>query len=180
MRALKYFTDAFASMGVTFRYLFKPPVTVDFPREERPRAPRYRASFALTHDENGEERCIGCKICEHICPSDIIRVTPAGKKESPVTGKKRGYCKDFTLDLNACIICELCVQVCPTDAIVMVRSQEKPGFCREDLFLTSDKLYGNEKLKELTWAKASLLKEMQNPKRKPAKAEAGKGEEDDT
>ena len=106
-------------------------------------------------------------------------MTPAGKRLSPVTGKKRGYCADFTLDLQACIYCELCVQVCPTDAIVMLRVQEEPGYSREDLVLTMDKLYDNERKKPLYWGKGSLLMEMQDPKRSrgrgPPIGESGDG-----
>ena len=148
------------------------PTTSEYPKVERPRPERYRSSFALVHDEHGEEACIGCLACERICPSRIIKLQPGPKKESPVTGKKRGYCDDFTLDLNACIYCELCVQVCPTDAILMVREREVPGFVREDLVLTMDKLYANETLKHRSWADGTKLIDMQAPPKaeKPAVA----------
>jgi NADH-quinone oxidoreductase subunit I len=148
------------------------PTTSEYPKVERPRPERYRSSFALVHDEHGEEACIGCLACERICPSRVIKLQPGPKKESPVTGKKRGYCDDFTLDLNACIYCELCVQVCPTDAILMVREREVPGFVREDLVLTMDKLYANETLKHRSWADGTKLIDMQAPPKaeKPAPA----------
>jgi NADH-quinone oxidoreductase subunit I len=155
-----------SALGVTIRNLFRKKVTEPLPwKAERKRPSRFRSTFALVHDEKGEEACIGCKMCEKICPSDVISVIPGGRKESPVTGKKRGYCDDFTLDLNACIVCELCVQVCPTDAILMLSAPEAPGFGREDLVLTMDKLYENEKLNSNSWATGALLVEMQNPKR---------------
>ena len=117
------------------------------------------------HNEHGEEACIGCKMCERICPSDIITVVAAGRKESPVTGKKRGYCADFTLDLNACIVCELCVQVCPEDSILHLRVPQGPGYSREELVLTMDKLYANEDTEDLAWGSGSGLVAMQDPKR---------------
>ena len=156
--------DTFAALGIGFRNLFEPKVTEPLPwKQERPRAERYRASFALVHDEHGDEACIGCKMCEKICPSQIITVTPGKKAESPNTGKKRGWCEDFTLDLNACIICELCVQVCPADAIVMTRVQEAPAFDRNELLLTMEKLYANEARARLAWATGTKLTEMQAP-----------------
>ena len=56
----------------------------------------------------------------------------------------------------------------------MLRVQEEPGYSREDLVLTMDKLYDNERKKPLYWGKGSLLMEMQNPKRSavPASDEA--------
>jgi formate hydrogenlyase subunit 6/NADH:ubiquinone oxidoreductase subunit I len=93
-------------------------------------------------------------------------VTPSEKKESPFTGKSRLYSDDFTLDLNACIACELCVQVCPVDAIIMMKSPAPVGFSREELFLTREKLYENEKRYEKSWADGTVLTTMQNPNRK--------------
>lgn len=173
-----YVTATFKSFGITLKNLFRKPTTVEFPKVKRERAERIRASFALLHDENGEELCIGCKFCEWICPSQVIAIEATPKKESPFTGKKRGYASDFTLNLQACIICELCIQVCPEDAIVMTREQEQPGFSREDLVLTMDKLYANEKKLPKAWSTGAILMEMQNPQRgqeKPAPAAPAAG-----
>jgi len=161
VKSLGYLFDTVRALGTSMRQVFRPPITVQFPDVIRPRAERYRASFALLHDEEGDELCIGCLQCERICPSQVIAIKAAGKRESPVTGKKRGYADDFTLDMSACIFCELCVQVCPTDAIVMTREQDKPAFSREDLVLTMDKLYANEKSKTRSWGDATKLMGMQ-------------------
>jgi NADH-quinone oxidoreductase subunit I len=166
-----YFSDGFRALGTTMKNLFRKPTTVHYPVEKRERAERYRNSFALLHEDNGDEACVGCVQCERICPSYVITVI-AEKKDSPVSGKRRGF-GDFTLDLNACIFCELCVQVCPTDAIVMLRVPEKPAYHREDLVLTMDKLYENEK-QPLTWGTATKLMEMQDPKRGQPDAKAAK------
>lgn len=157
---------AFNALGVTIRNILRPKTTEPLPwKQKRGRAERFRASFALVNDEHGDQACIGCKICERICPSDIIIVTAGGRKESPNTGKSRGWADDFTLDLNACIVCELCVQVCPVDAIVMIRQQEEPAWDRNGLMLTMEKLYKNGELSQNSWATGSLLVGMQDPKR---------------
>jgi NADH-quinone oxidoreductase subunit I len=134
------------ALWATIRNLGRKPITAMHPFEPRTRAPRYRQTFALLHEDNGDEACIGCKKCEKVCPSEVIVVNTGAKRESPATGKKRGWADDFTLDLQACIVCELCVQVCPVDAIVMCRVPTAPGFEREDLFLTMKRLYDNEAL----------------------------------
>jgi len=159
-----YFIDTARALAVTMRNVFRPPTTVQYPAEDRVRPERYRTSFALVHDEGGDEACIACLACERICPSRIITVKPAGKRESPVTGKKRNYLEDLTLDMNACIFCELCVQVCPTDALIMLRELSKPTFSREGLFLSMERLYANESIAH-SWGTGTRLMEMQNPKR---------------
>jgi NADH-quinone oxidoreductase subunit I len=158
---MRHLRDALRALATTLRNVFRPAVTVRFPAEIRQRPARYRTSFALLHDEHGEELCIGCLQCERICPSQVIAITQAPKRESKVTGKKRGYAEDFVLDTSACIFCELCVQVCPTDAIVMTREPDAPTFAREDLVLTMERLYANEKAKPPSWANGTRLMGMQ-------------------
>jgi NADH-quinone oxidoreductase subunit I len=165
-----YFLSAARALATSLGNLFRRPVTVEFPKVIRPRAERYRSSFALLHEEDGDEACIGCLQCERICPSQVIAIKAGGKRESPISGKKRGYADDFVLDLNACIYCELCVQVCPTDAIVMTREPELPAYGREDLVLTMAKLYANEKSKHRAWGDATRLNGMQVPPKPPAAA----------
>lgn len=161
---------AFSSLRVTGWNLFRPLTTEPLPwKGDRARPERFRTSFALVHDEHGDEACIGCKMCEKICPSQIITVVAGGRKPSEKTGKPRGWATDFTLDLNACIHCELCVQVCPADAIVMLRVAETPGYSREELFLSMEKLYANESHAH-SWADGTKLIGMQEPPAAPKPA----------
>lgn len=160
-----YFVDTLRSLAVSMRNVFRAPTTVDFPRVRRPRSERYRASFALLHDEAGDELCVGCFACERICPSEVITVK-AEKRVSEVTEKKRSYAVEFTLDANACIYCELCVQVCPTDAIVMTSVAAEPQFDRSSLCLDMGRLYDNERRMPLSWGNATKLVAMQAPPKK--------------
>ena len=161
---------AFGALRITGLNLFRKKVTEPLPWEGgRKRPERYRTSFALVHNEDGDEACIGCKMCEKICPSQIITVVAGGRSQSPISGKMRGTAKDFTLDLNACIHCELCVQVCPEDAILMLRAPDAPGYSREEVFLDMAKLYANEPVAK-SWGTGALLVAMQEPGGpKPAK-----------
>ncbi len=170
---MKTLLDTLRALGTSFKTLLRPPVTVEFPAVIRPRAARYRASFALTDDEHGEVACVACLACEKICPSQVIKVTSGGKRESPVTGKKRQYPDAFTLDASACIGCELCVQVCNSDGIVMVREPEPPAYRREDLVLDLEKLRANARERTHAWAKGTVLQAMQDAKPKPAAPEGG-------
>jgi len=132
------------AMATTLRNLFRRPNTVQYPAVRRPIPSRWRGgTFALTYDpRTEEENCIGCRLCEYICPSQIISVELV-KGEPRKNGKGASYAGRFTLDYQACMQCELCVQVCPADAIVMLREPMEPCFSREGLFLDRQRLFAN-------------------------------------
>src|SRR5689334_16716548 len=155
-------------MGATLKNLFRKPVTVHYPDKERPYPSRYRGLLALTYDkETGEENCIGCRLCEYVCPPAVIKV-------EMLKGEKRNYAKAFTLELYACEFCELCVQVCPTDAIVMMKSFDMPTADRREMLLDKDRLHAIGLQYEQSWATGNRLRDMQTPPKAPAPAHAPK------
>jgi NADH-quinone oxidoreductase subunit I len=161
------------AMGVTFRNLLRKPVTVRYPDTPREYPDRFRGILALTYDpETGEENCIGCRLCEYICPPQVIKV-------EMLKAEKRNYAKTFTLELYACEFCELCVQVCPTDAIIMMKSFDLATGDRRELLLDKDRLHALGQQFQPSWATGNRLRDMQAPP-KTAKAEArtrGEGKE---
>jgi NADH-quinone oxidoreductase subunit I len=160
---------AAAALGVTLRNLFRKPVTVHYPDVVRPYPERFRGVLALTYDpETGEENCIGCRLCEYICPPQVIKV-------EMLKAEKRNYAKTFTLELYACEFCELCVQVCPTDAIIMMRSFDLATRDRRELLLDKDRLHALGREFEPSWATGTRLREMQAPP-KTQKAATREGE----
>jgi NADH-quinone oxidoreductase subunit I len=152
------------AMRVTFINLLRKPVTVHYPDVTRPYPDRFRGVLALTYDkETGEENCIGCRLCEYICPPQVIKV-------EMLKAEKRNYAKTFTLELYACEFCELCVQVCPTDAIIMMKSFDVATADRRELLFDKDRLHAVGLQFEPSWATGNLLRDMQAPP-KAAKAE---------
>jgi len=65
-------TDNLKGFGVTFRHLFRKPVTQQFPEYKRPVYPRFRGRHRLHRHENDMTRCIFCGYCELACPFDAI------------------------------------------------------------------------------------------------------------
>ena len=59
-------------MGTTMHAFFREPATINYPFEKGPLSPRFRGEHALRRYPNGEERCIACKLCEAICPAQVI------------------------------------------------------------------------------------------------------------
>jgi len=159
------------AMRITLRNLFRKPVTVHYPDKERAYPDRYRGLLALVYEKDtGEEACIGCRLCEYVCPPAVIKV-------EMLKSEKRNYAKTFTLELYACEFCELCVQVCPTDAIVMMKSFDLSTTDRRELLLDKDKLHALGKRFEQSWATGNRLRDMQGPPKmaRPASAEASAG-----
>jgi NADH-quinone oxidoreductase subunit I len=152
------------AMRVTLINLIRRPITVHYPDVKRVYPDRYRGLLALTYDkETGEENCIGCRLCEYICPPQVIKV-------EMLKGDKRNYAKVFTLELYACEFCELCVQVCPTDAIIMMKSFDVATADRRELLFDKDRLHQVGLQFEPSWATGNGLRDMQTPP-KAARAE---------
>ena len=157
------------AMRITAMNLFRKPVTVHYPEKPRTYPDRYRGLLALTYDpETGAENCIGCRLCEFICPPAVIKV-------EMLKGQGRNFAKSFSLEMYACEFCELCVQVCPTDAIVMTKSFDLATTDRRELLLDKDRLHVLGLKHQVSWGVGTKLRDMQNPPppKKPA-AEAPK------
>ena len=69
--------DTVKGFGVTFKQIFKKPITQQYPEYKRPVYPRFRGRHRLHVHENGLEKCVGCSLCAAACPADCIRVVAA-------------------------------------------------------------------------------------------------------
>lgn len=121
-------------MALTMKYMFKTPITLQYPKEKTPMSPRFRGLHALRRYPNGEERCIACKLCEAVCPAMAITI----ESEQRDDGSRRTT--RYDIDLTKCIFCGFCEESCPVDSIVETHIHEYHGEKRGDLYYTKEML----------------------------------------
>ncbi len=136
-----YFRDVYdglvtvlIGMKVTWKHLFTPAVTIQYP-DVKPKLPeRARNRLYVNIDD-----CIGCDQCSMACPVNCITIETV--KSTPdvdlgltsVGTKKRLYVPRFDIDIAKCCYCGLCVYPCPTDCIKMTDVYEFSEFDRQNL-----------------------------------------------
>lgn len=119
MQKLKFYVksfllwELFQGLWITFKQLFVPKVTIQYPEEETPSSPRFRGLVALRRYPNGEERCIACKLCEAVCPALAITI----EAEPRADGTRRTTLYEW--DAFKCVYCGFCEESCPVDSVVL-------------------------------------------------------------
>jgi NADH-quinone oxidoreductase subunit I len=126
-----------SGMALTFRYMLKPKVTLNYPYEKGFLSHRFRGEHALRRYANGEERCIACKLCEAICPAQAITIEAEPRSD----GSRRTT--RYDIDMTKCIYCGFCEEACPVDAIVEGPNYEFATETREELLYDKEKLLAN-------------------------------------
>ena len=102
-------------LKVTLLNMFKKKITLHYPEEKAPQSPRFRGLHALRRYPSGEERCIGCKLFEAVCPALAITIDTEERNDGTRRTTK------YDIDLFKCIFCGFCEEACPVDAIVETR-----------------------------------------------------------
>ncbi|MGV3278172.1 NADH-quinone oxidoreductase subunit NuoI [Rickettsiales bacterium LUAb2] len=130
--------DILIGLKLAFKYMFtKRTVTVNYPFAKANHSVRFKGEHALRRYDNGEERCIACRLCEVICPAQVITI----ESEPRADGSRRTT--RYDIDLSRCIFCGLCEEACPVDAIVEGPNMEYAAENRNELLYNKEKLLQN-------------------------------------
>ena len=137
----RYLPAEVQGLALTFRELFRPDITLQYPEERQHLHDDYRGAPALVMDQDGREKCVSCQLCEFICPPRAIVIEPGeippGDPDAHVEKAQR----EFFIDMLRCIYCGFCEEVCPEDAIVMTGEYELSGASRAELVHNKARLY---------------------------------------
>jgi NADH-quinone oxidoreductase subunit I len=136
--------ELFAGLGVVFKEMKDFDIhTVKYPIEKLPISPRYRAIHKLYKLlESGNERCIGCGLCEKICVAKCIRM------DTKINEESRKEVTEYSINLGRCIFCGYCAEVCPELAIVHGFDYENASEQRAHFVLKDDMLTPIDMIKQ--------------------------------
>ncbi len=129
-----FLVDILKGMALTLKTMLHPAVTRQYPTFKRKPFAGSRGLHAMRRNEKGEGACIGCGLCEAVCPAEAIKVvtTEGTDHEKKVMS--------YELDLLRCVFCGFCIDACPVSAILQTPEFELACYSRRDVFYTKDRL----------------------------------------
>ncbi len=150
-------------MRITFKHLFTPAVTIQYPEVKVKLPDRVRNRLYVNIDD-----CIGCDQCARACPVscieiDTVKSIPGEDLGTTSNGKKKAlWVTKFNIDIAKCCYCQLCVFPCPTECIYMTDIYEFAEFERANLLYKFSALNGEEAAqKKVNYEKFQAEKEAQ-------------------
>ena len=129
-----YIPEIAKGLGITFKQMFKPRFTRQYPEELWEPTGSYRGRPVLVAEEDGE-RCVACGLCSRVCPALAIEVQAAETEKD-----KERYPEKFEINMLRCIFCGFCEEVCPEEAIVMSKDYHLVFTSQEEAILGKNKL----------------------------------------
>ena len=137
-----YIPQILKGLAITFREMFKPRFTRQYPEVRWNPPASFRGRPVLVMNENGKERCVACGLCARVCPALAIDI-----QASETADENERYPETFEINMVRCIFCGLCEEACPEEAIVMsdeyeivFHSQEEAIYGKDKLLVPADKL----------------------------------------
>jgi len=133
-------------MALTFKHLFRQPITTQYPEERLTTSRRIRGNELIWD----REKCTACATCAKSCPEGAIRIITS-------VGEENNYIVDeFEMDMGYCIFCGLCVEACPYEALFMGYSYERARYQRQKLVLAKEDLQLSDRRQRSGYARPKI------------------------
>lgn len=129
-----YLPEIARGLGLTFKRMFKPKMTRQYPEELFYPDGAYRGRPVLVEEDYGP-RCVACGLCSRVCPALAIEV----QADETELDKER-YPVKFEINMLRCIFCGFCEEVCPEEAIVMSKDYDIVFETKREAIYGKDKL----------------------------------------
>ncbi len=129
-----YHPEIFKGLWYTFKQMFQPRFTMNYPEEKWTPPAIFRGRPVLVED-HGKERCVACGLCARACPPLAISM-----QASETEDEKERYPDFFEINMLRCIYCGYCEEVCPEEAIVMSKDYDIVFESREDAVYDKERL----------------------------------------
>ncbi len=138
LRDQVFLREILDALILTFRHTRVKEVTLQYPHQKPQLPSTHRGALGLLKYENGQERCVGCDLCEAACPSHCIKVVSGEVQRDGVVVR---VATAFDIDMTKCVFCGFCVEACPVNALGMTKLYEYSTANKRTLIFNKAKLY---------------------------------------
>ena len=143
-----YLPSIVAGLLITLKHMLRlltgqTKVTMQYPEQkwDAQMPDWYRGAPTLVSNEFGRDKCVGCQLCEFICPPKAIKITPSEIPSDDPWAKVEKRPLEFDIDMIRCIYCGMCEEVCPEQAIYLRKDYLITGTSRDQMVHNKKKLY---------------------------------------